>query len=529
MTLAGSLVALITIALIVGVLALARVAMRSGSSWLRPAHTPLWLVAGLVVGVSALIVQVVVPDLVLVLSQRLNIAARGPSARMAQVALALAVLLVVFALTRIVFAALRRRRLDRGPVPAWFLLAGIAPDGAPLRHLRARVFAGALIAASTVAVASVLLPFEADSFTWASVVAVLTAGMLAYAPTPRPEVVSLVVPHEAHTPDAIVHPLAQHLAEARELMLAGREVLWIGPTPDVVQAAFASAPEAVILPPLRAVTLDALAELGPTRLDHIVVEDTQRMTGVELTWLAQLLAHHPRAEVVRPLGATTRARPLKVTALVPVLPRPLASTGTPIRTTRVRLVGIQQRARHRFRGPLELELVAARAELYVTADGERQHGPDQRRAHTRSGDATQHTIVVDARVAVVPSADVVTLHTLAHVLRELAPTLFRGASDLLGVTYATATELAGPHGGLVVHDRDPHGPGSVADVNEHDWLTWLGAARERLMACDCAAHCARCCESVTCTSTPHNVGLDRRRTLALLDGLLVPSAIRAVA
>lgn len=525
---ASVLVAVISVLLIVGVLVLVRLASRVGPSWLRPAHAPLWLVAGLVVTGCAVIADRLRPDLAELIAARLHLAARGPSARMAQLALLLAALLVVFVIVRVLFVALRRRRLDRAPIPAWFLLLGIGRDGQPLRSLRQRLFVATLLVTIGLALASLLLPFEADSLPWAALVTLVTSGTLALAPARR--TISIVDEYDTIAPparSAFVHQ--QQLDEALRRALEGDEVVWITPAPEVARAAFAGTSEAVLLPPLRALPLAELTSVVG-RVDLIVVEGTQVMTGVELAFLDEQLARLPHAELLRTPGAAERARPLQVRSVVGALPAARVSNGTPIRTTRVRLTGLPQRTRHRFRGALELELVAARAELTVTDDGLREHGPDQRRAHTRSaGTEVRPPMVVDARIAIVPSADPVTLHTLVHVLRELAPTLFRGAQDLLGVTYATAAELAGPHGGVVVHDRAPDAPSSVADLNERDWLAWLIAARARLAACDCASHCSRCCETVSCTATPHNVTLDRRRALALLDGLLVSPIERQVA
>ncbi|MFO0749787.1 MAG: hypothetical protein U1F43_29565 [Myxococcota bacterium] len=237
------------------------------------------------------------------------------------------------------------------------------------------------------------------------------------------------------------------------------------------------------------------------------------------------------ALVERELAALSAARvphalSSPATGAAPTTPAP-AWPGTPIRTTRVRLVGPDARTRHRFLGPAEVELVTTRVELTRTAHGHREHGPDQQRAHTRTVLAEAlPPLVVEARLLVLPTADATVLHTLAHVVRDLAPWFFRGADDLLGVTTATAAEL-GPslgsdRGALVVHDLDPHGPGAVHDLQPADWQALLQAAHALLADCDCAAHCARCCESTSCTATPHNVELDRVRTLAVLEGVLRP-------
>ncbi|MCC6622014.1 MAG: hypothetical protein IT385_12200 [Deltaproteobacteria bacterium] len=682
----SALLALALAALVAGVVVLGRALGRVGPLWLRPAHAPLWLVSGLVVALAAALVNVVMPAPAEALARALHVAADGPGARLTHLALGLASLIMIAPVSRISFAIVRRRRLDRAPVPAWFRLLGVGPDGRPLAALRVRLFVPALILALAAAAAGALAPRGLDTTLWAGLVALLTGAALAVAPWPRASEVSASAPaRPAEAAPEAPDPLPELLARlardgvtvraerrpavagaapyparlvaagrdhdviasaptgagktgaalelTREAALAGREVLWVSPTratADEAMRRFEGAPEAVLLPPLDALTplelerraADPHAHL---RFDHVVIDDADLLSGPELAALrrdlttlapgARLLVlgvgpevaalarpfvgvgaelvvpapHEPlptaaverwvvaRApdalppmpsgttgprtivQVLGPANAhrflaspprypdTTRERlaltprAARLRALAPPCPRPLVparpaplevdapvAQGTPVRTTRVRLARIAARARHRFRGPAELELLEARVEIRRATGGERVHDADHRRAHTRLGEAPEApAVVVDARVVVLPTTDPVVLHTLTHVVGDLLPWFFRDADRLIGVTSAGPAELGLATGALVVHDlaHEGAGAGSVAGIAERDWEALLSAARALLAECDCAAHCARCCESTRCTLTPHNVELDRHRAVALLDALLVSRAV----
>ena len=104
---------------------------------------------------------------------------------------------------------------------------------------------------------------------------------------------------------------------------------------------------------------------------------------------------------------------------------------------------------------------------------------------------------------------------------------------LIGATFAGCGEAQSDTPRAALEVQRAKLQGAIAEnpqaIAERDWEALLSAARTLLADCDCASHCARCCESTTCTSTPHNTHLDRHRTVALLDALLVPQAPRKVA
>jgi len=684
----SALVAGVLAALVLGVVVLGRALGRVGPAWLRPAHAPLWGVAGALVALGVALLGALVPQPAEALARALRVAADGPGARVTHLALALTALLMMAPVVRIAFAFLRRRRLDRAPVPSWSRLFGVGPDGRPLAALRVRLFVPALALALGVAAAGAFAPRGVDTTMWAALVALITAGALAVAPWPReaerpseaaaateapapegpdplPELLRqlrsegvsvrserreaiagparlparvLAAAREADAPSTIAEaPLgagktAAALEVARAYALDGREVLWIAADAELARAAitrFAALPEAVLLPALRALVPREVERLAAdphahARFDRVIVDDVDLMTGAELAALrrdlatlapdartlvlgvgaevvadgrqlgraphevVKLLSHEPApsAEVerhvverlptstpaasrdgipraiVRVLGPrdahrfleappryTTPMRELlavdgraeRLRTLAPSSPRALVPTHvealatidatataprvTPVRTTEVRVARVASRARHRYRGPLELELWEARVELRRTTGGERAHGHDQRRAHTRLAEGIEApAVVVDARVLVLPTADAIVLHTLVHVVRDLLPWFFRDADRVLGVTSAGPAELGLPDGALVVHELAGAGGGGLGAIGERDWEAVLEAARALLAGCDCAAACARCCESPRCTSTPHNVELDRHRAVALLDALLVPGA-----
>ncbi len=205
-------------------------------------------------------------------------------------------------------------------------------------------------------------------------------------------------------------------------------------------------------------------------------------------------------------------------------------TSAAIRSTRVRPVAGAPLAerRHRFRGSEGFVSLSGRVGLEITHDGVRHFDGDQRRVHEILEPAPRllAPFVTSARVLCPPTDDPVALHTLAHTLRDVLDYFYLGATESLGVTWAGAGELG--RAGVVLYDRHPDGLGNVYDVVDGlDWQALLSAARAVLAACDCQGSCAGCCESATCSLSPHNHQLDRHRTLALLDRLLDPAPVAA--
>ena len=109
------------------------------------------------------------------------------------------------------------------------------------------------------------------------------------------------------------------------------------------------------------------------------------------------------------------------------------------------------------------------------------------------------------------------LHALTHALREVLPCLFDNADDL-GVTWTVS-----PRPAIALFDAHPDGLGAAADLGDDDLESLLGAAAE-LLRCTCAASCAACCESTSCTD--ESVPLDRHGASRALEALLVPRPIR---
>lgn len=215
---------------------------------------------------------------------------------------------------------------------------------------------------------------------------------------------------------------------------------------------------------------------------------------------------------------------------------PTADVATPIRTLKLALDGPARRAAHRLRGPVAYEVIAAKVLLHARHTGVRHyaHGPTGAAiARVHSAELRAPRLAVpfptEARFIALPSADAVALHTLVHAARDVLPTLFQGASEDLGVTFALPGEHGlGTDGALVLWDRHPEGLGAVADLSDEDIARLLERLRAKLADCDCQSSCARCVERPSCTLTPHNVGLDRRRALAVLDALLIPAQTPAL-
>jgi len=279
----------------------------------------------------------------------------------------------------------------------------------------------------------------------------------------------------------------------------------------------------------RRVSLDGTAAEGRAPGDLAVLREPRSGRTFEVRRGLLDLVYHDRA-IVTLDGQRYEVRDGGDGAERVLVPAPHRFSA-PIRDTRVRrLAGAPlAETRHRFRGPAGIVALSGRVGLDITHHGARHFTLDQRRVHEILAPAPRQLapFVTSARILCPPTEDAAVLHTLTHVLREVLPYFYLGAEDSLGVTWAGAEELG--RAGVVLYDRHPDGLGNVYDVVDGlDWLALLSAAAAVLEACACQASCAGCGESTTCTATPHNTGLDRHATLAVLARIL-GDAPRAVA
>ena len=220
-----------------------------------------------------------------------------------------------------------------------------------------------------------------------------------------------------------------------------------------------------------------------------------------------------------------------------LVPTPLASA-TAIRTLTTRLVEPPKKVRLRLRGTRELEVWEARVALDALHHGVRQFSatPDLRGPEVRSLTRLRATplqlppLVTEARLLVFSedrtppgaTASPAALHAMAHAVLEVLPCLFDNAADL-GVTFTLPPE--GPGAALVLYDKHPEGLGAALDLRDDD-LEAIARAACELLECDCAAHCAACCESTACTLDPATgVGLDRLQALAILRAITRPQPV----
>lgn len=184
-------------------------------------------------------------------------------------------------------------------------------------------------------------------------------------------------------------------------------------------------------------------------------------------------------------------------------------------------------ALHRFQGRDGLEVKATRLMLAASHHGVRRFEGREARHHTTLSVGAMRLVPprpVEAVTLALPGASEAALHALRHAISELLPLHVDNAEDV-GVTFAMAPELGRPH--LVFWDRHPEGLGAVHDLRAADLHALLAAAQDLLGRCECALHCARCCESTGCT-TP-DIPLDRHAALDLLTPLLTASALRSTA
>jgi len=205
-------------------------------------------------------------------------------------------------------------------------------------------------------------------------------------------------------------------------------------------------------------------------------------------------------------------------------------SATPLRTLATTLVGAPRKSRLRFRGAREVEVWEGDIEVRALHRGVRQFASDaqasgERRAYTRllPEPMMLPALRTAARMLVFAEAgpSAAALHAMVHALREVSPCFFDNATDL-GVTYTTADDAGLGRAAIVLYDAHPEGLGTCADLHDDDLEALVLAACE-LLECDCAAHCAKCCESTTCTDA--QVSLDRREALRVLSELVVARPI----
>jgi hypothetical protein len=208
-----------------------------------------------------------------------------------------------------------------------------------------------------------------------------------------------------------------------------------------------------------------------------------------------------------------------------------AVTATPIRTIRFEAFGTMEARLPRFGGRESVEVLRGSVRLHLTHRGvhvfgygrdgtgdSNQHGLQRLYENLLPEPVTDSRLVTRAFAICPPGADEVVLHTLTHVLRDCLDYFFLGASDFIGVSYEL--DLSG-RPAVILYDRHPEGLGCLDDIDDNvDLQALLSAVRAILAGCDCEAHCPRCSRSTSCTQRPHNQGLDRKRTLAVLDTLL---------
>ena len=198
---------------------------------------------------------------------------------------------------------------------------------------------------------------------------------------------------------------------------------------------------------------------------------------------------------------------------------------TPVRTLTLHPTSPPRRTRVRFRGARELEVHEVALTIDAVHRGVRQFaaGTTEARAVTRllSEPLALAPLATHGRLLFFDEPDASlsapALHALTHALREVLPCLFDNADDL-GVTWTVS-----PRPAIALFDAHPDGLGAAADLGDDDLEALLGAAAE-LLRCTCAASCAACCESTSCTD--ESVPLDRHGASRALEALLVPRPIR---
>jgi len=242
------------------------------------------------------------------------------------------------------------------------------------------------------------------------------------------------------------------------------------------------------------------------------------------------------------LDAGPAAARFEVRAGVParvLVPTTLVSA-TPLRRLTITLAEVPKKTRLRFRGPSELGVWEGLVDVHALHLGVRQfagagvglngpaEGSGESRVYTRLLPEPRRLepFRTNARMLVFDEApSTAALHAIVHVLREVLPCFFDNAADLQ-VTYSGANEGPGGLGcaAIVFFDVHSDGLGACADLRDDDLEALVLAACE-LLECECAAHCAQCCESTRCTDDGSLAPLDRREALRVLSEVVMPRPI----
>jgi len=123
---------------------------------------------------------------------------------------------------------------------------------------------------------------------------------------------------------------------------------------------------------------------------------------------------------------------------------------------------------------------------------------------------------IQAAGAVAPDRFPSAMHALEHTMIGLLPAfVLCERADVGGVSYPLHPDLGMP--AMFVYDGAPGGVGYAA-AGAHQWRRWIGAARDRLRSCPCAAGCPRCVLSPKCGNG--NQYLDKDAAADLADATL---------
>lgn len=212
------------------------------------------------------------------------------------------------------------------------------------------------------------------------------------------------------------------------------------------------------------------------------------------------------------------------------------AAATPLRTLQIEVEDALTRARLRFRGARDLEVwegaLRVRALHYGVKQFQRGGDGPEARATTRLLPEPRPlpSLATAGRLILFGDVGAAAMHAIVHAVREVVPLLVENAGDL-GVTWAGPGDVVpglGDRLALVLYDAHPDGLGTTADLRDDD-LDQLISAACGLLECDCAAHCARCCESLSCTSpVAPDAALsapDRRLALRILSEVVTPRPI----
>lgn len=269
------------------------------------------------------------------------------------------------------------------------------------------------------------------------------------------------------------------------------------------------------------------ARLGPSDLDApetVTLVEPRSARRLEVSRARFDFDHFDGAIVALDAGPAAERCEVRRNGPDAVLVPTSLARAAPLRTLTIEAIGPARRTRLRYRGTRELEVHEVALEVRALHAGVRQFagGTSEMRAVSRllPEPIALSPLATDGRLLFFDEPDALAppaLHALTHALREVVPCLFVNAADL-GVTWTAL-----PRPAIALFDAHPDGLGAVADLSDDDLEAWLAAAAE-LLRCTCAASCAACCESTSCTDG--SVALDRHGALRALEALLVPRPVR---